>query len=341
MALYCCPLIMVGASLMDEPLWTQVLEGRRKGLANRGADFRVWGAEHGLTPFPDKWGIAMGLTDWFKRKPTEPLQPAEPTPEQTRFSSDRSKLFDIERTATLAALLRVPAGERDLSWSEAFHDAAWYASVVMPTLEPFVGPDGFAYLRFDIPHEGPFDSQSLGNLAAQCVDARVGAALFASPDDPVDQAAFVFSMGALDGMLRFGTIDGDPVDAAEAGAEDAAMFDVDRGDRAQTLTVRQAHEVMIGAPSRSYLPPSSAGPLYDRLTRGWGVEAPRVALLMDPAMRPTRSLVLGVKRSDFPADAPIDDMMRTLLWYLPPRRMLILTPEDWTVGTMTPLADYI
>ncbi len=75
---------------------------------------------------------------------------------------------------------------------------------------------------------------------------------------------------------------------------------------------------MIGAPSRSYLPPSSARPLHDRLTRGWGIEAPRVALLMDPAMRPTRSLVLGVKRSDFPADAPVDDMVRMLLWYLPP-----------------------
>jgi hypothetical protein len=326
---------------MDESLQTQGSEGRRRASPIAGAGYKVRSAEDGLTPFPDKWGIAMGLTDWFKRKPTEPLQPPEPAPAQTRFSSDRSRLFDIERTATLAALLRVPAGERDAPWSEAFHDAAWYASVVMPTLEPFVGPDGFPYLRFDIPHEGPFDSQSLGNLAAQCVDARVGAALFASPDDSVDQAAFVFSMGALDGILRFGTIDGDPVDASEAGAEDAAMFQVDRGDRAQTLTVKQAHQVMIGAPSRSYLPPSSARPLYDRLTRGWGVEAPRVALLMDPAMRPTRSLVLGVKRSDFPADAPIDDMVRTLLWYLPPRRMLVLTPEDWTVGTMTPLGDYI
>ena len=69
------------------------------------------------------------------------------------------------------------------------------------------------------------------------------------------------------------------------------------------------------------------------------VEDPRVQLIADMQMRPHRSLVIGKKRSEFPEGAPLDDMARMLLWYLPPQRSVMLMPDDWSLGQMTPLSE--
>jgi len=297
----------------------------------------------------------MGLFDWLrggardKDVPTpDPAPPSSPPPlrevETTprRFSRHRDDLFDIERTGTLHSLFAVDRDARDESWHAAFFDAAWHGSTALPRPTPFTGPDGFAYLRFDVPHPGAFDSQAIGNLAAGLVENGMGAAIFASPDDPEDAAQFVFSMGRLDAMLRFDDAEGDPLDRQDGPrSADPAIYDVEEGDAHQHLTTRKEHQVMIGSPSLDYLPPATARALYRHLVQGWRIAEPRVGLMLDPATFPTRSLVIGRKRADFEEGQDPDGAARMLLWYMTPSQMLMLQPDDMDDETLVPLSRYL
>lgn len=281
--------------------------------------------------------------------PAPPMPPAPPPPPPApivpagpHFASpqDDAAFLDMGATERLAELLAHPGQGGDAAWIRDFYDAAWHAALTLPWDSPVEGPDGLPYLRLDLPGEGAFEPVSLGQLAPQCVKGGFGAAIFASADDPVERAAFVFSMGRLDSILRYDDPDGDPLDrvAAGAGGQD---YDVEQHGQHERLTVRAGHQVMVGAPSRDYLPPSSARPLYSHLVDGWGYDAPRVGLMADPALQPSRALIIGLPRSAFPADAPVDDMMAILTWYLPPGRMVMLMPEDMDPAQLAPLSDYL
>lgn len=300
-------------------------------------------------------GNVMGLFDWLRgngKAADDAAAAATPaTVEPTglraipatrrRFSLHRDDLFDLTRTATLHDLFAVRASDRDAAWRDAFFDAAWHGSTEVPAPTPFTGPDGFRYLRFDIPHAGAFESQSIGNLAASLVEGGVGAAIFASPD-PEDAAQFVFSMGRLDAMVRFDNPEGDPTDLGEQPrSADPAVYRVDGDETHQQLTTRTDHQVLVGAPSADYLPPATAHALYRHLTQGWGIADPRVALMLDPAMQPPRSLIVGRRVDGFKPDQDVDGAMRMLLWYFPPVQMLMLQPATMSLDEMTPLSRYL
>src|SRR3954452_21643788 len=73
-----------------------------------------------------------------------------------RFGNDRVRMFDLEQSRVLNAQLHVAIEERDQNWREAFYPAAWNASIQLPAEPIAQGPDGFRYLRLDIPATGPF-----------------------------------------------------------------------------------------------------------------------------------------------------------------------------------------
>lgn len=248
-------------------------------------------------------------------------------------------MFDLAGTARLEALFAVPRDQREADWVAQFWDAAWCGSVALAEPHTFQGPDGFPYLRLDLPRpETAFQSQCLANLAADCLKNWVGAAFFASPDDGPDQAQFVITYGVIDSLLRYDSPYGDPVDLAEAqGPPDGEAFDVERGAWSQTATTKAAHQVLVGSPSADFLPPGPAAALCGFLEQAWGMTDPRVELLVDMKMRPHRVLVIGRKRSEFPEGADVDHAARTLLWYLPPSRSVMLLPEDGSRERMLPL----
>jgi hypothetical protein len=249
-------------------------------------------------------------------------------------------MFDLGGTGILAELFATPAGERDGAWQEAFLDFAWTASVAFAEPQTFIGPDGFPYLRLDLPRPGPFESQCLGNVAGDCLANGVGAAFFASPDDPPERPQYVFSFGLIDSLVRFDSPWGDPIDIEEANLPEApGAFDVEEGVSSRTRIVREAHQALVGAPSADFLPPHTARALAAYLEQVWGLDDPRVQLIVDMQLRPHRSLVIGRKRSELPEGAPIDDMPQKLLWFLTPQRSVMLMPEDWSLGQMTPLRE--
>lgn len=276
----------------------------------------------------------MGIRDWFKK--TEPA-PA-PVPAARRFHDDRARMFDLGFTHRLAGLFAMPREQRDQNWQDAFWDAAWCASVALAEPRVFTGPDGFPYLRLDVPAEGAFDSQCFANLAGQCRANLTGVAFFAHPSHPAEAAQHVVSLGTIDSLLRYDSPYGDLIDVAEASEPPApGTFDRERTGGGETLVVREAHDILIGSPSSEYLPPPLAQSLYNHLTSGWGMTDPRVQLVVDAKMRPRRSLMIGRRRSGFPEGAPIDAMVQALSWHLDPGRMLMLLPDDWSVDAMTPL----
>ncbi|MBB5684020.1 hypothetical protein [Sphingobium boeckii] len=276
----------------------------------------------------------MGLFDFLRPKTVAvppSLPPRAPRSDGPRFPVVRERMFDLSLTRRLEALFHIPAPQRDDGWHDDFFDTMWNASVELADPQEFTGPDGFRYLRLNVPRpDAPFESQSLANLARICVERGSGAAFFASPDDPADAAQYVFSLGKLDSLLRYDSWNGDPVDEAESAG-------LQGGHRATILT--EAHRIMTGAPSADFLPPPVAQALAGYMTGTLGITDPRVQLLVDAKLRPTRNLVIGIRRSQYESEQDVADAMQRLFWYMPPLRSLMLMPEDWSESDMTRLAD--
>ena len=213
----------------------------------------------------------------------------------------------------------------------------WYASISVPGPAYFDGPDGFPYWRLNIPRENTaFESQSLGNLARGCVERNAGAAFFESPDDPEALPLFVLSMGLLDSLLRYDSALGDPVDRAEAGeGHNSDIFDVKQvGTQHHAMTGQAEHQIMTGSPNADFRPPYTARALHRYMTHIWGIEDPRVHPLIDRDMRPSRGLVIGRKHSSFASEDEIAGEMRSLFWFLPRHRTVVLMPDDWKFEKM-------
>ncbi len=272
----------------------------------------------------------MRLRRWFGR--TAASQPTLPS---QRFAVDRLRLFDMEKTHALTALLAVPRGRRDAAWTERFFDAVWNACLVVADPAVVTGRDGFPYLRLNLPPAGRFKPAAVANLAGLCLERATGILLFSDPNDPPDAAQFTFPVGMLDSLMRFDTWLGDPLDHQDkADGADAGALEQGWG-RVESL--RDTRRVMLGSPSVQYLPTYSARALLNHMRLAWQLADPRVRLLVDPALRPARNLVVGCKRAELPGDADWDAQCRRLLWFLPPGRSVLPMPDDWRLADMTPL----
>jgi hypothetical protein len=246
-------------------------------------------------------------------------------------------MFDLYQTRVLHTQLGVPAAERDANWSEAFFPAAWNASVMLGEPPIAAGPDGFPYLRLQVPSAGSFESNCLANLAQYAIDNGAGAAFCASPDAP--SPAYLMSLGQLYSLLRYDSWEGDPQDVEETrrGPLPDIMLDGAGGEK---ITFEASHEIMLGAPSREFLPAPLAAGILRHLTAGWGMTDPRVGILIDLQLAPSRNLLLSCNDAGTPDRRFIKAHMGLLLWYLPPARSLMLLPEGWSEENMVPLANY-
>jgi hypothetical protein len=254
-----------------------------------------------------------------------------------RYISIAESRFSLEDTNRLAQGMQIPRETRDSHWLDEFQDAAWNASVVLPTEPVFLGPDGMPYVRLELPPIGEaVETNCLSNLFVSMAEQGLGAAFFKNNSDPPEAAEYVVPTGVLESLRAYGTWDGDPDDVAELGSrpqQHAAESGIEKTD------VETEREVMVGSPSETYLPKHTARLLYRHLTEGWKMEDPRIALVVDPQMAPTRNLVIGRKFSEFPDQETAGQAARMLLWYMPPHRFLLLMPENWTTDQMRPLRE--
>jgi hypothetical protein len=267
-------------------------------------------------------------------------EPAPALPTGTpgrRFVSVPEERFNLDDTNRLAQAMEVGREQRDSRWLDEFQAAAWNASIVLPTEPVFLGPDGMPYVRLELPPVGEaVETNCLSNLFVSMAEQGLGAAFFKNHTDPPEAAEYVMPTGILESLRAYGTWDGDPEDVAELSArpqQHAAASSIEKTD------VQTEREVMVGSPSEGYLPKHTARLLHRHLTEGWKMEDPRIALVVDPQMTPTRNLVIGRKFSEFPDQEIAAQAARMLLWYLPPRRYLLLMPENWSAEQMRPLRE--
>jgi hypothetical protein len=258
-----------------------------------------------------------------------------------RFVSVAEERFNLDDTNRLAQAMEVPREQRDSRWLDEFQGAAWNASIVLPTEPVFLGPDGMPYVRLELPPVGEaVETNCLSNLYVSMAEQGLGAAFFKNHTDPPEAAEYVMPTGILESLRAYGTWDGDPEDVAELSAgpqQHAGGSGAESG--IEKTDVETEREVMVGSPSENYLPKHTARLLYRHLTEGWKMEEPRIALVVDPQMTPTRNLVIGRKFSEFPDQDVAAQAARMLLWYLPPRRYLLLMPENWSADQMRPLRE--
>jgi hypothetical protein len=247
--------------------------------------------------------------------------PGDPTA-HVRFSRDRERMFDLSLTQRLSTLLAVPQADRGDGWSGEFHCAAWYGSIELPEEGRwFEGPDGFTYLRMNIPADGAsFDSNSLGNLALDCLNRSAGAVLFA--DAETQTPGYVFPMGVIDSMMRYDDWRGDPIDLNEMDMD--APID--------------GSGVLLATPSAELLPPYTARAVDRYLRDQCGIATPRLQLLDNPNQVPRRSFVINRRFADLGSHEAAGAFCARLKWYLPPTRPITLLPEGWKEKDMTLLS---
>ena len=275
-----------------------------------------------------------------ERREQLPEAPATAVPAGSpgrRYVSIPEARFSLEDTNRLALAMQVPREQRDSHWLDEFQGAAWNASIVLPTEPVFLGPDGMPYVRLELPPVGEaVETNCLSNLFVSMAEQGLGAAFFKNNTDPPETAEYVVPTGVLESLRAYGTWDGDPNDVVELASrpqQHSAESGIEKTD------VETERQVMVGSPSESYLPKHTARLLYRHLTEGWKMEDPRVALVVDPQMSPTRNLVIGRKFSEFPDQEVAGQAARMLLWYMPPHRYLLLMPENWTTEQMRPLRE--
>lgn len=274
----------------------------------------------------------MGFLNLFKRSPAPARVAAQPSAPNPLFSQDD--------TTRLHQLFTTPREHRDDNWRAAFFAACWNAATWQPDPAYFDGPDGLPYYRLNLPSPGMrFEVESLSNIARECVERNAGVAFFADGGDDPGAAQWVISMGEIDSLIRFGSPEGDPVDLAEAGQPSTGV-EVERISAGhERLTVTEEHQILVGSPSADFLPPYTARAIHRMMNRVWGIAHPRVALVVDHHLRPSRNLVIGRRRNDFGTEDEGRFEMQRISWMLPPGRGLMLMPDEWSERQMTPLTD--
>ena len=285
----------------------------------------------------------MGLFDLFRRRSPQPEPQVQRSPSGPptgasyhRVRNDPGATCEPGRTRALAELFAVPRDGRTGEWFDLYWQNAWTAALMVADPPVAVGPDGFAYLRLHLPQGNSGEAPTcLMNAAAGAIEQGAGAALFASPAADMADADYVMPLGALDSLLRFGCPEGDPADLEEMAQRGGT------GSGATTLAAGE--QILVGTPSSDFLSAPAARALHRHLVEDWGLADPRVAILVSHALCPSRSLVIGVAPSELLArgatDAQIAGWMERIRWFLTPSRGLMLMPDGWSAGEMTPLRD--
>lgn len=215
--------------------------------------------------------------------------------------------FDLEKTALLEQLFRVPREARDARWIRAMYAAAPEASLKTGSQQLINGPDGFPYLALYLPAESePFDAFCISQVVGSCLEHGVGCVICPDQSSP----EWVFTYGNLWSLHSYQTFDRRP-DAPEA-------------DEPTGI----GREVMMSSPSENFLPGYARNVLTQYFKR-FNLNDVGVMLISDARATPAESLAFSIYQEDFESNEVFAQVMGRLKdWFLPPHYGLMALPKN-------------
>lgn len=245
---------------------------------------------------------------------------------------------DPDMTLDLLDLFQTPVEERNEEWVQDFLSVVPTAS--LRCIEPQIqrGPDGFPYLILCLPESGEeFDAYSLKHALSFCLQKGCGIAIFSDPKKN-PQPEWVFSFGSLWAFERFGNFIGDPGDelpeaslgeilpeaASEASLKTSPETSPNTLVEASSADAGQPRQVTVGRPSDDFIPSYARTAISRFLKDTLGLQQARVALVVDPIMKPSRALMfVDLQPERFEKQEQFVQLMQMLRWFLPATRGLM------------------
>jgi hypothetical protein len=246
------------------------------------------------------------------------------------FGAHAGKMHNMEVLGVLSRLLSMPPDQRNAQWLAEFLAALWYASLRLPE-DPaqyiFNGPDGFPYMRLALPApEQPFQSYCIAGVLRYCFERGVGIALFQAPDAPPQSALLVLSMGQLDSLYRFGSINGDPGHQAnlQPGPNRVAL--------------QPDTKILQGVPAPAVLPPYVAGAMMRHMQLGWKIAEPKASLIVLPDHTQAQNIMINATPADLPVNPDVQEAAFLSLRFYLPGHLALMPLVPFLETNMTPLA---
>ena len=246
----------------------------------------------------------MGLFDFLKSKQNNQPQPAPVIALQGEC--------DIEKTAVVAALLKIPRDKRDDSWYKSFYENVATASFQCSSPQVLTGPDGFSYFILKTPEiNKPFESFCIKNMTAQFLLHNGWGVVFNPQED--SSADWVFTYGNIVNYhlnKEFTSV-----------TEEAEIENIEF--KKTVGSIKKAEKVFVAQPSESYLPNATKHALKTFL-QSKGIKRPKLMMISSAADgKVARKLVLNIHPEDYPVTSKLDYLMQQVGWFLPNNYILV------------------
>ena len=230
------------------------------------------------------------------------------TDTSTNPNQKQPYLGDLEKTAVIDALCKVPPKQRDSLWRDKFFAHIPEASMRTNNQQVVVGPDGFPYFQLYLPvPNAQFQCYTLKHLLGDFVIAN-GLGIVINPDKPSPD--WVFSYGDL---LNFHLTH-------------QFYTPSDETSQSATLTLPAGQTMLLGQPSETYLPAPARLNIKKMLSK-MGVDDVRLLLLFRPEAR-SQELVFNLTPDKVGDLARCNACMQRISWFLPRHYVLLSVPED-------------
>ncbi|TDS12164.1 hypothetical protein [Sphingobacterium paludis] len=210
-------------------------------------------------------------------------------------------LGNLEHTAIIDQLLRVPREERNDDWVGNFLSHVGTASFACGEPQVIQGPDNFPYFQIFVPEANkPFQCYVLEHML----------------DDFLLENGFGVALepkgGEVEWVLSYGDLLHYSVHRTFAIPQDHPFGKASEGDE----TIQSDEEMLVGAPSEFVLPPLARNVIKSFL-QAQGVQDPKVCIIDRAQTGKGQDLVFNIVPWQFESQAHYRAIMQALGWFLP------------------------
>lgn len=220
-----------------------------------------------------------------------------------------SHLPDHLRTEEVNRLFSYSQDERDGAWKSEFFDNLPDAAMIAGKPQTVPGP-------YELPHfhlrlaspKMKNDLYTVRHVLDGCLEHGLGVALYREQSRQPD---FLLSYGDLCAFKFYETFLGDPVDSLDIRRLSGTDPRVKNG------------ETIIQAPTEVILPAVARRAIARFLKDTCNLDAPKVAMLIDPNRKPARNLIFSAFAEHARQPGGFARVMHGLAWFLPRTRGLL------------------